>query len=94
MDVALFIKDGDAYRQLSVPLYVVRDLLRDRLSKCEIDRIRRLSSSAQLPNKLSSGSVVVDFSNRDARCFQANLGMEDLEPTWNVHVEKTTLKNY
>ncbi len=94
MEVALFIKEEENYRKLSVPLYVVRDLLRDRLSKSEISRILRLSSSAKLPEKMSSGSVVVDFSNRNARCFQANLGIEDLEPTWNVNVEKTTLLNY
>lgn len=94
MEVSLYLKDGDDYKHLAVPLYVVRDMVRDRLSKSEIDRIFRLSSSIKLPEKLSSGSVIADFSKKQARCFQAGLGVEDLEPTWKVQVEKTTLMNY
>jgi hypothetical protein len=94
MDLSLYLKDGDDYKQLSVPLYVVRDLLRDRLSKSEIDRLFRLSTATELPEKIDTGSVIVDFSKKQARCFQAGLGVDDLEPTWKVQIEKKNLLSY
>jgi len=94
MEVSLYFKEGDDYKHLAVPLYVVRDLLRDRLSKSEMDRIFRLSTSIKLPEKMNTGSVIVDFSKKQAKCFQAGLKVEDLEPTWKVNIEKTNLLNY
>ncbi|MBI4738485.1 hypothetical protein HY772_02805 [Candidatus Woesearchaeota archaeon] len=70
MDWNLYVKEGDQLKLLKVPLYVVKDLLRDRLSKSEINRIHRFSDPTQTPSFFQPGSVVVDFSTRTAQCFQ------------------------
>ena len=94
MELDLYIKEGEGLKFLKVPLYVIKDLLRDRLSKSELDRINRFSEPTKEPQVFGPGSVVVDFSTKTARCFQAGLRVNDLEPTWKVRVEPLTLNNY
>ncbi|MEK6950882.1 MAG: hypothetical protein AABX13_04130 [Nanoarchaeota archaeon] len=94
MDVNLYVKEGELIKVLKVPKYVVRDLLRDRLSTSEINRIHRLGEKTEMPAVLKAGSVVADFDTRTAHCFQAGLDVNNLEPTWNVQVEKVGLENY
>lgn len=94
MDVSLYLKEGNGLRVLKVPAYVVRDLLRDRLSKSELDRINRFAEKTSVPEVFKPGSVVVDFSNKVAQCFNAKINVSNLEPTWDVQVEKVTLGNY
>jgi len=94
MELSLYIKDGEKLKVLKVPHYVVKDLVRDRLSKSEIDRIHRFAEKTKTPKTFRSGSVVVDFSSRTAQCFQVGLNIADLEPTWDVKVEEVTLENY
>lgn len=94
MELSLYLKEGEQFRVLKVPLYVIRDLLRDRLSKGELDRINRFAEKTIVLGKFKSGSVVVDFSKRKAFCYNAKLNLPDLEPTWNVELEKVTLGNY
>lgn len=94
MDLKLYVKEGNILKVLHVPRYVVRDLLRDRLSKSELERINRLSECTKEPEPVQPGSVFVDFSTKTAQCFQAGLRLADLEPTWKVDVEPITLKNY
>ena len=94
MDVNLYVKEGDELKLLKVPRYVVRDLLRDRLSKSEVERIHRLAEKTLLPDVFKAGSVVADFRSKTAQCFQAGLNVKNLEPTWSVMVEKVGLGNY
>src|SRR3990167_9510085 len=90
MELSLYLKEGEQLKVLKVPHYVVKDLVRDRLSKSEIDRIHRFAEKTKVPSKFKPKSVVVDFSSRTALCFQAGLNVTDLEPTWNVKVEDVT----
>lgn len=94
MDVNLYLKEGDLLKVLRVPQYVVRDLLRDRLSQSEISRIHRLAEKTKTPDVFRPGSVVVDFNEKIAHCFQAKINVANLEPTWEVQVEKVTLESY
>ena len=94
MDVNLYVKEGKHVKVLKVPKYVVRDLLRDRLSNSEIARIHRLGEKTQMPTVFKAGSVIADFDARTAHCFQAGLDVKNLELTWNVSVEKVGLRNY
>lgn len=63
MELTLYLKEGDALRSLIVPTYVVKDLLRDRLSKSELDRIDRFAKKTSNQNIFKAGSVVVDIVN-------------------------------
>jgi len=94
MDLNLYLKEGKEFKVLLVPQYVVKDLLRDRLSNCELDRINRLARKTPTPEVFKPGSVVVDFSKKAAQCFNAKLNLSNLEPTWDVQIEKMTLGNY
>ena len=94
MDVNLYLKEAAQVRVLKVPQYVVRDLLWDRLSKSELDRINRLAEKTTVPEIFKPGSVLVDFKTKTAQCFQAKLNLKALEPTWDVSVEKMTLGSY
>ncbi len=94
MELNLYIKEGEQLKLLKVPAYVVKNLLKDRLSQSELDRINRFCVPIEKPNFFSAGSVVVDFSNKTAKCFQAGLKIEYLEPTWDVKVETMSLNNY
>ena len=94
MDVNLYVKEGEGLKLLKVPKYVVRDLLRDRLGKSELNRISRFAEKTKVPDKFKPGSVVIDFSKKTAKCFQAGLDLKNLEPTWDVEVEKVGLGNY
>ena len=94
VELALYIKEGEGYKHLLVPLYVVRDLVRDRLSDSELDRIRRLAQTVEKPEQFKAGSVLIDFSERKAVCFQAGLNVKDLEPTWTVEINQMSLDNY
>jgi len=94
MDVDLYIKEGEKLRTLKVPAYVVKDLLRDRLSQSELNRINKLAEKTQVQGTFKQGSVVVDFSKKTAQCFNAKINWHNLEPTWDVTVEKVTLGNY
>lgn len=96
VDLLLYLKEenGNRFRVLKVPIYVVKDLIRDRLGKSEIERIHRLAESVTTPDAFGPGSVVVDFPAKSAQCFQTGLNIEDLEPTWNVTSEKPTVDSY
>lgn len=94
MDVNLYVKNGEGFKVLKVPHYVIKDLLRDRLSKSELDRIDRLAEKTKTPKIFKSGSVVIDFSNKSAQCFHAGINIKELEPTWNVQIEEVNLNNY
>lgn len=94
MDVNLYVKEGGKLRTLKVPAYVVKDLLRDRLSQSELNRINKLAEKTQVKGAFKPGSVVVDFSKKTAHCFNAKIGLHNLDPTWDVTVEKVTLGNY
>ncbi len=94
MDVNLFVKEGGGLKFLKVPKYVVKDLLRDRLSVSELDRINRLAEKTEMPEIFKSGTIVIDFSKKTAQCFHAGINVKELDPTWNVEMEKVTLENY
>ena len=94
MDLQLYLQEEGGLRVLKVPKYVVKDLLRDRLGKWEIDRINRFAEKAELPEFFTTGSVVVDMAKKTARCFQTGINLADLEPTWDVKAEEMTLRNY
>ncbi len=96
VELLLYLKEGNGkFRVLKVPIYVVKDLIRDRLGKSEIERIHRLAEpTAITPENFGPGSVIVDFPARSAQCFQTGLNIEDLEPTWNVTTEKPTFDSY
>lgn len=94
MEIALFFKEDGEFRHLDVPLYVVKDLLCDRLSKSEMARIHRLADKKELPEKITPGTVVADFDEKTAQFYQVKINVEHLEPTWNVTNEKITLLNY
>ncbi len=94
MDLNLYVKESGKFKVLRVPKYVVRDLLRDRLSNSELNRIHRLGEKTEKPTIFKAGSVVADFDTKTAHCFQAGLDVKNLEPTWDVLVEKVGLGNY
>ncbi|MDP3733790.1 MAG: hypothetical protein Q8R37_01045 [Nanoarchaeota archaeon] len=94
MDVTLYVKEDGTLKVLKVPVYVVKDLLRDRLGQSELKRINRFAEKIKAPDAFKPGSVVVDFSNKTATCFQAGLNIKHLEPTWEVSTEEVTLVNY
>lgn len=94
MELNLYLKEGEQLKVLKVPPYVVKDLIRDRLSESEIGRIHRFAEETKKPDVFAPGSVVVDFSHKTAQCFQSGLNILLLDPTWNVKVEKVTLVNY
>lgn len=89
-DVYLYVKEGEQVKKVKVPLYVVKDLLRDRLSQSELNRIHRFAEPAKTPKHFNAGSVVVDFSTKTAMCFETGLNMEDLEPTWKIEYQETS----
>lgn len=96
-ELSLYVKEGDLYKHLVVPVYVVRDLLRDRLSQNEWDRISRLAKERKPPKKFvkgKKGTVIINPSEKTATCFQTGINMEYLEPTWNVTIEELKLDNY
>lgn len=94
MELTLYLKEGEALRSLTVPTYVVKDILRDRLSKSERDRIDRFAKETAHPDVFKAGSVVVDFSTKSACCYQAGLNIEFLEPTWNVEIAQMKATKY
>ncbi|MEK6968407.1 MAG: hypothetical protein AABX51_07305 [Nanoarchaeota archaeon] len=94
MDLQLFIKNGTSYKVLKVPSYVVKNLLRDRLSSSELERIHRLAGPTEIPNPIKPGSLIVDFALKKAVCYQTKLDITSIEPTWAVKIEEVTLKNY
>ncbi len=94
MDLSLYVKEGEWVKVLKVPKYVVRDLLRDRLSRSEINRINRLAEKTSMPQTFKAGSVIVDFNTKTAQCFQAGLHVKNLESTWDILVEKVGIENY
>jgi len=69
MDISLYLKEGSAVRVLQVPLYIVRDLLRDRLSNSEINRINRFAEKTKMPEVFKPKSIVIDFEKKTAQCF-------------------------
>jgi len=93
-DLALYIKEGESYRHLNVPQYFVKDLLRDRLSDCEIKRLNRLASATKIPDKLPQGSVIIDFSKKQALCHQAGFLLSDLDLTWKVDDQESIIKAF
>lgn len=94
MQLSLYLKEGDNLRLLQVPQYVVKDLLRDRLSKSELNRIDRFAEKVDTPDTFKAGTAVIDFSTKTADCYQCKINIADLEPTWNVRVVSMTLENY
>ncbi len=94
MNLHLYLKEENQFRFLEVPSYVVKDLLRDRLSSSELARIDRFAEKVDTPDVFKAGSVVVDFSKKTAECFQAGLNIPSLEPTWDVRIERMKLENY
>ena len=94
MDVSLYIKEGEKLKMLKVPKYVVRDLLRDRLSNSDIERINDFSKIVSEPSEYPVGSVVIEFSSKKATCFRANIDLRHLEPTWNVENKEVGLMNW
>jgi hypothetical protein len=66
-------------RTMTIPYYILRDLLRDRLSTNEINRIYRLSE----PNHSSDlNAVTLNFKDKTAVIpFKLD---EYLEPTWRI----------
>ncbi|MBI4981413.1 hypothetical protein HZC30_07735 [Candidatus Woesearchaeota archaeon] len=94
MDVNLYVKEENGLKVLKVPKYVVKDLLRDRLSKSEVARIHRFAEKTEEPKIFKPGSVIIDFNAKSARCFQAGLDIKNLEPTWEVRKETMALGNY
>jgi hypothetical protein len=92
MSVVLVLQEKNGLRKLSVPVYVMKNLLRDRLSASELDRINRLAEPYANDGP-TAGSVWVDMNAKTAKCF-TRLDVDELEPTWNVTVENVTLKNY
>jgi len=94
MELTLYVEDGDSLKALRVPHFVVKDLVRDRLSESEINRIHRLAEPVKTPSTFKAGSVIVNFAAKTARCFDARIDLASLEPTWTVTNEKITLENY
>ncbi len=94
MDLDLYVQDGDALKLLRVPRSIVKDLVRDRLSASEVNRIHRLASPVDAPDTFKAGSVVVSFSEKTVRCYDARIDLAGLEPTWTVTNEEITLENY
>ncbi|MEK6928285.1 MAG: hypothetical protein AABX11_07675 [Nanoarchaeota archaeon] len=94
MELNLYIKDGADYRLLKVPSFIVRNLVCDRLSKSELDRINRFAEKTRKPEIFKAGSIVIDFKAKTAECFQIGLRLGDIEPTWNIEEKEMTLFNY
>lgn len=93
MDLQLYVKEGEQLKVLKVPEYVVKDLLRDRLSESELNRIRRVGEITKQPRMFKSGSVFADFDLKLARCFNAKINLEFLETKWKVE-EETGLMSF
>jgi len=93
VELDLYVKDEDRYKQLRIPLSILKDLLRDRLTTAELERIWRLAQPVAVET-FKSGSVVLDFATKSATCYNAKINLEMLEPTWNVKNERLTLANY
>jgi len=87
-ELSLYVESEEGIKHLRVPVYIVKDLLRDRLSTSEVARIHRLADAVEKPELFKAGSVVVNFSTKTAQCFASGLKLEDLEPTWDVNVKK------
>lgn len=97
VELLLYLREEKGkFKVLKVPIYVVKDLIRDRLGKSEIERIHRLAEPTSPPEAFGPGSVVVDFPAKSAQYFQTGLKIEDLEPTWNVTntEEKPAIDSY
>lgn len=94
MDLQLFIKEGSNFKVLKVPPYVVKNLLRDRLSQSELDRIHRLAEPIDMPQIFKTGSVIVDFNSKTAECYQTKIDLTSIEPTWSITEQKITLDHY
>ena len=84
MDLKLYVKEGNEFKFLEVPVYVIKDLLRDRLSESEIKRIHRFAEKTEPPSQFKPGSVVVDFTKKTAQCFKSGINIEDLKASWDV----------
>lgn len=84
MEVSLYLKEDSGFRFLKVPLYVVKDLLRDRLGSKDLKRLDRFADKIDVPSSFTSGSVVVDFKEKTAECYEAGIRLDYLEPTWAV----------
>ncbi|MFH1649222.1 MAG: hypothetical protein ABIA93_01610 [Candidatus Woesearchaeota archaeon] len=93
-NLTLFVREGESLKAGVVPRYVVRDLLRDRLGEDEIARIHRFIKPVESSTVFQAGSVVVDFSKKQAECFDARIDVKYLEPTWDVKINNVTLANY
>lgn len=94
MELNLYIKEGEELKYLKVPIFVVKNLLRDRLSNSELNRIQRFAEKTNKPEIFKAGSVVVDFEKRTAQCFQSGLRLKDLDVTWDVEEKQMNLLNY
>ena len=94
MQISLYVEEKEHFKMLNVPHFVVKDLVRDRLSESEISRIHRLASPTKRPSAFKSGSVIVNFSEKTAWCFNTKLNLPSDEPTWTLISEKLTLANY
>ena len=84
MELNLYIKEGEEFKHLKVPTFVVKNLLCDRLSNSELDRIQRFAEKTDKPDIFKAGSVVVNFEKKAAECFQSGLRLKDLDLTWDV----------
>ena len=94
MELNLYIKEGENYKILKVPSFIVKNLVCDRLSKSELDRINRFSENTRKPDVFKAGSVIIDFETKTAQCFQVGLKLKDIEPTWNIEEKEMTILNY
>jgi len=93
MDLQLFIKEGNRYKVLKVPSYVVKNLLRDKLSSSELDRIHRLAAPIEVSGNFKAGSVIVDFALKKAECYQSKIDLMSIEATWDIDEQPLTLQN-
>lgn len=96
-EVTIYIKEGSSFKQLKVPHQVFRDLVHDRLTEREINRIHRFADPCKAPDTFPPGSAVIDFEKKSALCIgpsAAGINLKYYEPTWNVTAEKVTLGNY
>lgn len=94
MELNLYIREGEDYKLLRVPAFVIKNLLCDRLSKSELDRINRFAEKIRKPEMFKAGSVVINFETKTAECFQSGLRLSDIEPAWSVEDKNMNLLNY
>ena len=94
MELNLYIKEGEQLKLIKVPAYVVKNLLRDRLSSSELDRIHRLAKPVEIPNNFKAGSVIANFTLKTAECYQTKIDIASIDATWEVNENKMTLQNY